>query len=164
MRLNDVLDAVAKMIKEGDAREQISRKLKEKRAEELKRWGYEEGASNETLAQAECSAEAASDADRVVPLSSLAYRRFRVEILEPLLAVPKIKGKKKPKKAHPPSGGKPLPKGRLARAVKELLEANDGDEEERRRLAEGLAAILRISGIRVDHPLRKKLDRYLAPS
>lgn len=163
LRLNDVLDAVAKMIKEGDARDQISKKLKEKRAEELRRWGYEEGASSEVLARAECSAEAASDPDRVVPLSSLAYRRFRIEILDPLLAVPKVKkGKKKPKRPPPANGEKPLPKGRLARAVKDLLEANGVDEEERRRLAEGLATTLRMSGIRVDHPLRKRLDKFLS--
>lgn len=163
LRLNDVLDAVAKMIKDGDARDQISKKLREKRAEELKRWGYEEGAPSEVLLQAESSAEAASDVDRIVPLSSLAYRRFRIEILDPLLTVPKVKkGKKKPKRPPHANGEKPLPKGRLARAVKELLEADGGDEEERQRLAEGLATTLRMSGVRVDHPLRKRLDKFLS--
>ena len=161
LRLNDVLDVVAKMIKDGDAREQISLKLKQRRAEELKRWGYEEGDSRETLAQAEASAEAASEVDRVVPLSSLAYRRFRVEVLDPLLAVPKGKGKKRPKKPRQVNGERPLPKGRLARAVKRLLESED---EERRGLAEGLAAALRMCGIRVEHPLRKKLDKFLLMS
>ena len=158
LRLNDVLDVVAKMIKEGDARDQISLKLKQRRAEELKRWGYEEGDSREVLAQAEASAEAASEVDRVVPLSSLAYRRFRVEVLDPLLAVPKGKGKKRPKKPPQVNGERPLPKGRLARAVKWLLESED---EERRGLVEGLATGLRMCGIRVDHPLRKRLDKYL---
>jgi hypothetical protein len=163
LRFNDVLDAVEKMIKEGDARDLLSKKLKEKRAEELRKWGYEEGASSEVLAQAECSAEAASAADRVVPLSSLAYRRFRIEILDPLLAVPKVKAKKKAKKT-PPGGEKPVPKGRLARAVKELLETNESGEEEKQRLVEGLATTLRMSGIRIDHPLRKRLDKYLSTS
>ncbi|KAF9652041.1 hypothetical protein BDM02DRAFT_3184028 [Thelephora ganbajun] len=142
LRLNDVLGVVAKMIKDGDARDQISLKLKQRRAEELKRWGYEEGDSREVLAQAEASAEAASDVDRVVPLSSLAYRRFRVEVLDPLLAVPKGKGKKRPKKPPQANGERPLPKGRLARAVKRLLESED---EERHGLAEGLANALRMS-------------------
>lgn len=158
LRLNDVLDVVAKMIKDGDARDQISLKLKQRRAEELKRWGYEEGDSREVLAQAEASAEAASEVDRVVPLSSLAYRRFRVEVLDPLLAVPKGKGKKRPRKPPQMNGERPLPKGRLARAVKWLLE---GDDEERRGLAEGLATALRTCGVRADHPLRKRLDRFL---
>ena len=158
LRLNDVLDVVAKMIKDGDAKDQISLKLKQRRAEELKRWGYEEGDSREALAQAEASAEAASEVDRVVPLSSLAYRRFRVEVLDPLLAVPKGKGKKRPRKPPQVNGERPLPKGRLARAVKWLLESED---EERRGLAEGLATALRMCGIRVDHPLRKRLDRFL---
>ena len=158
LRLNDVLDVVAKMIKDGDARDQISLKLKQRRAEELKRWGYEEGGSREVLAQAEASAEAASDLDRVVPLSSLAYRRFRVEVLDPLLAVPKGKGKKRPRKPPQVNGDRPLPKGRLARAVKWVLES---DDEERRGLAEGLATAMRMCGIRVDHPLRKRLDKFL---
>ena len=158
LRLNDVLDVVAKMIKDGDARDQIPLKLKQRRAEELKRWGYEEGGSREVLAQAEASAEAASDVDRVVPLSSLAYRRFRVEVLDPLLAVPKGKGKKRQKKPPQVTGERPLPKGRLARAVKWLLES---DDEERFGLAEGLVTALRMCGIRVDHPLRKRLDKFL---
>jgi hypothetical protein len=158
LRLNDVLDVVAKMIKDGDARDQISLKLKQRRAEELKRWGYGEGGSREALAQAEASAEAASDVDRVVPLSSLAHRRFRVEVLDTLLAVPKGKGKKRPKKPPLVNGERPLPKGRLARAVKWLLES---DDEERGALAEGLATALRMCGIRVDHPLRKRLDKFL---
>ena len=161
LRLNDVLDVVAKMIKDGDARDQISLKLKHRRAEELKRWGYEEGGSREVQAQAEGSAEAASDVDRVVPLSSLAYRRFRVEVLDPLLAVPKGKGKKRPKKPPQVNGERVLPKGRLARAVKWLLES---DDEERRGLAEGLATALQLCGIRVDHPLRKRLNKFLMMS
>lgn len=162
LRLNDVLDVVAKMIKDGDVREQISLKLKQHRTEELRRWGYEEGGSREVLGQAEASAEAASDVDRVVPLSSLAYRRFRVEVFDPLLAVPKGKGRRRPKKPPQVNGDqRPLPKGRLARAVKLLLES---DDEERRGLAEGLATALRMCGIRAEHPLRKRVDKFLMMS
>ena len=68
------------------------------------------------------------------------------------------------KKKRPPNGNgdkPPMPRGRLARAAKELLESKGGDEEERRRLAGELAIALRTVGIKVDHPLRKKLDKFL---
>ncbi|KAH9945583.1 hypothetical protein B0H21DRAFT_877329 [Amylocystis lapponica] len=161
LRLADVLDAVARTIQEDDTREKIQKRLRERRTEELKKWGYDEGGTPAQLAQAEAYAEAASPPDRVVPLAAVAYRRFRIEVIDPLLAVPKLHGKGKKKK--PPGNGDkpPMPRGRLARAVKELLESKGGDEEERRRLAGELAIALRTVGIKVDHPLRKKLDRFL---
>ncbi|KZT06197.1 uncharacterized protein LAESUDRAFT_736955 [Laetiporus sulphureus 93-53] len=167
LRLADVLDAVARTIQEDDTREKIQRRLRERRAEELRKWGLVDGARPAEVAQAEAYAEAASPPDRVVPLTSVAYRRFRMEVLEPLLAVPKMNGKGKGKKKKPPAAAgadRPaMPKGRLARAVKELLESEGGDEEERKRLAGGLAVALRTCGIKVDHPLRKKLDKFIPP-
>ncbi|EKM60701.1 uncharacterized protein PHACADRAFT_246768 [Phanerochaete carnosa HHB-10118-sp] len=165
LRLADVFEAVAKTITEDDTREKIQKRMKERRTEELRRWGYYDGAPAEMLAQAEACAEAASPPDRVVPLSSLAHRRFRTEVIDPLLAIPKAKGKKK----HSANGqnkqsGPKEPKGRLARAVKELLEGENSDADERRRLAGELAILLRTVGIRIDHPLRKKLDRFIAQS
>ncbi|PCH33201.1 hypothetical protein WOLCODRAFT_53504, partial [Wolfiporia cocos MD-104 SS10] len=161
LRLSDVLDAVARTIQEDDTREKIQRRLRERRTQELRKWGYVDGASPAELAHAEAYAEAASAPDRVVPLVSVAYRRFRIEVLEPLLAVPKMQGKGK-KKKPPANGDKPaMPKGRLARAVKELLESKGGDEEERHRLAGELGVALRTCGIKVDHPLRKKLDKFI---
>lgn len=151
-----------------DTREKLAQRMKEKRLDELKKWGYVEGQPGETFAQAEASAEAASPPDRIVPISSLAHRRFRMEFIEPLLAVPKINGGKKAKKKTIPkspaggSAGPPGPKGRLARAVKELLETKGGDEEERHKLAADLAKVLKNAGIRSDHPLRKKLDKFVA--
>ncbi|TFY59699.1 hypothetical protein EVJ58_g5623 [Rhodofomes roseus] len=163
LRLADVLDAVARTIQEDDTREKIQRRLRERRTEELKKFGYVEGALPAEVAKVEEYAEAASPPDRVVHLSAVAYRRFRIEVLDPLLAVPKVKGKGK-KKKPPQNGDKPpMPKGRLARSVKELLETEGGDEEERRRLAGGLAIALRTCGIKVDHPLRKKLDKFIPP-
>lgn len=152
---------------EDDSREKISMRLKDYRADELRRWGYSDGDSPEALTAAEASAEAASAADRVVPLSSLAYRRFRTEVVEPLLAVPKAKakGKAKGKKGKPAAanGERPQgPKGRLARSVKTLLETEGVDAEDRRRLAEGVALCLQSVGVRPDHPLRVRLDKYLA--
>jgi len=96
-----------------------------------------------------------------VSLSALGYRRFRIECIDPLLAVPKTKKGKKKKIPNGNGDKPPMPKGRLARAVKELLETEGGDVEERRRLAGELAIVLRTVGIRVDHPLRKKIDRYI---
>ncbi|EPQ61115.1 hypothetical protein GLOTRDRAFT_124844 [Gloeophyllum trabeum ATCC 11539] len=163
LRLNDVLDAVAKTITEDDDREQISQRLKERRTEELKKYGYKDGGPAELYSQAEAYAEAASPPDRVVPLLSLAYRRFRIDVIEPLLAIPKVKKKSGKNKRPPPSNGDktPGPKGRLARSVKELLETKGGDEDEKRRLASGLLICLKTCGIRADHPLRKRLEKFL---
>ena len=166
LRLADVFDAVAKQIRENESKEQIQVRIRARRSEELKKWGYVEGAPPDVLTQAEAYAEAASSPDRVVPLTSLAHRRFRIEVVDPLLAVPKARkgGKKKKPFGH---GDKavsvpPPPKGRLARAAKELLEREDIDSDEKRRIAGELAAVLRTVGIKVDHPLRKKLEKYAA--
>lgn len=161
LRLSDILDTVANNLDHNEGHDQIQRMFNERQVEELKKWGYQEGGDAAAMAMAEGFAEAASPLDRLVPLTSLAYRRLRVEVIEPLLAVPKAKGKKKP-----PAGGsdKPaMPRGRLARAVKELLESESVDEEERQRLGGGLAVILRNVGIKMEHPLRKKLDKYIPP-
>ncbi|KAJ6508914.1 hypothetical protein C8R45DRAFT_816118 [Mycena sanguinolenta] len=167
LRLTDVLESVAKTITADDSREKISERLKEKRTDELKKWGYKVDGSGESMASAEACAEAASPPDRIVSVSSLAHRRFRTEVFDPLLAVPIVKGKKTKNKI-PKAAGKsspaPIPKGRLARAVKELLESKGGDEEERMRLIRDLAAGLRLVGVRPDHPLRKRLDKFLVPA
>jgi len=156
LRFNDVLESVAKTITIDDTREKISKRFREKRGEELQKWGYVDGASPDLLARAEACAEAASPPDRVVPVSSLALRRFRTEVIDPLLATANPKGKTKVKnKINQPS------KGRLSRAVKELMEATEGDEEERARLATELAIALRSVGVRADHPLRKRLDKFM---
>ncbi|TDL28926.1 hypothetical protein BD410DRAFT_738770 [Rickenella mellea] len=182
LRVADVLDVVARTIKDTDTRENIAKRLREQRKEELRKWGYEDAAGDEAIAKAEAGAEAASALDRIVPLQSLAHRRFRTEILDPLLAVPKAKGKHKPKgkkkpplpspptstsastsssieKPQPPGPG-PGPKGRLARAVKDLIESKDGDEERRRKLARDMDFAMGTAGIKLDHPLRKKLDKF----
>lgn len=166
LRLSDVLQTVAKTITPDDTRERISNRLKEKRIDELKRWGYEEGGSSDLLAAAEASAEAASPPDRIVSVVSLAHRRFRTEFFEPLLAVPKMKGKSKAKHKVPTAPGsvQSVPKGRLARGVKDLLENKDFDEQNRLHMVTSLANSLRTVGIRSDHPLRKKLDKFVAPA
>ena len=164
LRLNDVLESVAKSITVNDTREKISKKLREKRVDELKKWGYEENGLPARMAEAEACAEAASSLDRVVPILSLAHRRFRTEFIEPLLAVPKMKGNSKAKHRIPKAPNRtapPGPKGRLARAVKELLESKDVDEDERQRLVTALAKCLRTVGVRTDHPLRKRLDKLV---
>lgn len=161
LTLSDIFDAVAKSIEEGDTREKIARKLKERRVEELKKWGYEENGSAEALALAEQRAEAASTPDRVIPLVALALRRFRTEFIEPLLAAPKMKGKKRRLGAAPVGDKSHLPKSRLARAVRELLEVQDINPQERLNLATELATTLCAVGVRNSHPLRKRLEKFL---
>lgn len=158
LTLSDIFDAVAKSIEEGDTREKIAKKLKERRIEELKKWGYEEDGPAQSLSLAEQRAEAASTLDRVVPLEALALRRFRSEFIEPLLAAPKMKGKKRRPGAAPVGDKSHLPKSRLSRAVQELLEVQRINLEERFNLATDLAATLDTIGVRNGHPLRKKLE------
>ncbi|KAI0697540.1 hypothetical protein BC835DRAFT_1270127 [Cytidiella melzeri] len=163
LRFADLLDAVVKSIKEDDTRDMIQRRLKERKINELKKWGYHDGAPPEVLAQAEACAEAASSLDRVVPLSSLALRRFRTEVIVPLLAISKDKKGGKKKKPPAAQGNKPaLPKGRLARAVKELLETERHDPDERDKTAGELAVLLRTVGVHASHALRKKLDSQVS--
>ncbi|KAF8525222.1 Cullin repeat-like-containing domain protein [Hysterangium stoloniferum] len=164
LRLTDVLDAVAKTITSEDTRDKISAKLREKRSDELKRWGYEDGGSTEMMTAAEASAEAASSPDRVIPVVSLGHRRWRTEVIEPLLSVPKAKGKRKGKPLVTTTNAEKGPRGRLARAVKDLIEGPYAREPSSIELAASLAASLRVCGIRIDHPLRKKLDKFLATS
>jgi hypothetical protein len=152
----------------------IAEKMRERRSAELRRWGAPDGATAEQLALAEACAEAASAPEHVVPVLSLAYRRFRTEVLEPLLAVPNPKKKKKNKGKQGADGPTTAavigsgaeadeaatgPKGRLARSVKELLESKGGDEEEQNRLAGEMAEMLMRAGIRPDHPLRRRLRK-----
>jgi hypothetical protein len=165
LRFADVLESLAKDPPKESSRETISKIMKEKKLQELKKWGYVDGDSPEKLAFAEACAEAASPTDRVVPIASLAYRRFRTEVMEPLLTSPRIKGKSKAKHKIPktPAGPNPaLPRGRLARAVKELLEGNLVTDDERQKLASGLTEALQITGFRSDNPVRKTLDKFLA--
>ncbi|KAH9177032.1 hypothetical protein EDB89DRAFT_2112472 [Lactarius sanguifluus] len=131
----------------------ITEKMRERRAAELRRWG-----APDRLAH-----EAASALDRVVPILPLAYRRFRTEVLEPLLVVPKAKAKGKKKGLAEDDKAAVGPKGRLARAVKELLESRGGDVGERDKLASEMADMLTCTGIRPDHPLRRRLRKYSMP-
>ena len=164
LRLADIIETVTQNIFMDDSREMISQRFKDRKLEELKKWGYSDNGSGDQAVFAEACAEAASSLDRVVPISSLALRRFRTEFIDPLLTTPKIKGNSKakhkiPKSVGPNPGGRP--KGRLARAVKELLESDCIEQEERLRLASGLAKVLQAVGVRHDHLLRKKLDNYV---
>ncbi|KAF9056414.1 hypothetical protein BJ165DRAFT_1433258 [Panaeolus papilionaceus] len=170
LNLADVIQALAKDTKEinpEDTREIMAKKIRESRLKELAKWGFYEGQTPEQLAFAESCAEAASHPDRIVPISSLAHRRFRTEIIEPLLIVPKVKVTSKPKHAIPKSPTTPnpaKPKGRLARAVREVLESSTLDPKDRLDLVSGLARALEGVGVPSDHTLRKKLDKYVSSS
>ncbi|KAG6818904.1 hypothetical protein H0H93_000451 [Arthromyces matolae] len=165
LRLNDVLESVAKTITPDDTGEKIPQRLKQKRLNELQKWG-KEGGSSDHFAAAEAASPTDGHRSNRPPVISLAHRRFRTEFFEPLLAVPKINGKSKAKNRIPKAtaiNNRPLgPQGRLARGVKELLESKDLEEQEYLDLATSLANSLRIVGVRVDHPLRKKLDKFVA--
>lgn len=163
LRLTDLLDVVTKTINEHGAREKIAKHLREKRLDELRKWGYTEGGSAELLSRAEAAAEAASPLDRIVPINSMAHRRFREEVMKPLLAIPKVKGKGK--KRRIPNGETDAnrengPKSRLARAVKVLVESSDEDIARRRKLAADLTNVMGCVGIPMDHILRKKLEKF----
>lgn len=165
LRRSDLLNSITKAL--GTEDPFVTQEYREKRLEELKKWGANEGASPERIAFAEACAEAASPTDRVVPILSMAHRRFRTEFVEVLLATPKMKGKGKAKASKSASGPSSVlnrPKGRLARAVKELLESQQIGEEKRYQLVSGVARTLELIGIRDDHLLRKRLDKFLASS
>lgn len=165
IRITDVIDSVSKDISPDDTREVVSDKLRERRLRELKRWGYEEDGSGVSMAVAEACAEASSAHDRIVPFSSLAMRQFRTEIVEPLLAKPKIpwgKPKLKPKSRNKEQSGPSTPKGRLARAVKTLVESTTIPEDERLETIKKLARMLMLSGVNPDHVLRRKLGKVIA--
>lgn len=138
----------------------VSQRQEDRRVHQLKKWGYKDGSSAQRLAQAEACAEAASRLDCVVPLSSLALRRFRTEVIEPLLQVPGIEGMGK---LDPPAIDKTkavAPEGQLIRAMK-TLETKDGDEAEKRRLGAELRIMLRIVGVRPNKLPQKKKSRQV---
>lgn len=175
IRLGDIVDIVAETTAAARAadsdfaiRQKIADKFRERRADELRKWGYTDGA--DSLARAEARAEAASPLDRIVPVASLGLRRWRTDFLEPLMATPPaLKGKGKRRGAAPdaPGGKNGLPKSRLARAVRDLTtlpEPDDGSLPDRQQIAQIVYDSLADTGVRLDHPLRKKLAKFLEPA
>jgi hypothetical protein len=126
---------------------------KDRRKQELKKWGYKEGGPKELLAQAEAQAEATSAIDCMVPLSSLLLRRLWTEFIEPLLQRPGVTGEGQNQLA---TTGTQI-ESRLACAVNQMQK---GEDEDRRLLAE-LAVALKTVGIRANQPLRKRLDKLM---
>lgn len=165
LSLGDLIDAVANAaaLRNADAtlRQRVAEQYRERRTEELKRWGHTPGDGDDAgLARAEARAEAASAPDRIVPIASLGLRRWRTDFIEPLLASP-VGAKKKGKASG--NGSKNTPKGRLSRAVKALTESLDESTlEERRSLAIAVNDSLPDCGVRMDHPIRKKLAKFIA--
>lgn len=141
----DIPDGVASKIK-GYGGVKTAKKLEARRKTQLEAWGYGKGGSME---QAERCAESASALEHIVPLSSLALRRFRTEFLEPLLNAFQI------------HGAQGTRSGRLARAVRELLETTPGGEDEKRRIAVEMADMMMSVGVPANQPLRKKLEKYV---
>lgn len=138
-------------VEEGNTWKAMS--LKERRVEELKKWGYEEGGLAETLALAEQRVEAVSTLNCIVPLAALALWRFRTEFIEPLLAALKVKEKKGTPGAASVGDKSHLPKSRLAHSVQELLGVQDISPEECLGLARNLTATLCAVSVRNSHTL-----------
>ncbi|KAI0317097.1 hypothetical protein OF83DRAFT_1059245 [Amylostereum chailletii] len=149
-QVKDVLDDVAAAVLSRESGMKVAGKIQERRTAELSKWGAVPGADEEALKRAEACAEAASSQDRVVPLASMALRRFRLEVIEPLLVVAKVGLKSKTKDC---SAG---PKGRLAQAVHTLLGSK---AEERQRLARELADMMRMVGVQPSQPLLRRLEK-----
>ncbi|KZS90304.1 hypothetical protein SISNIDRAFT_457832 [Sistotremastrum niveocremeum HHB9708] len=158
-----------------EARQQVVRRLRGLRMKELKKWGYVEGDGAEKLAQAEQSAEAASTLDRVVPIQSLAYRRWRLDCIEPLLTIPdegqkpstsggRTRGGRRSTKSPPPTKSPPnaIPKGRLARACKMFFETGTLPMDDKLRSVQCIRDSFLVCGVRRDVALLKRLEKYLA--
>jgi len=168
LRMVDVLDEkLAKsLVLDGRlAQNKILDTLKERRLKELEEWGYDPTAGEESSVLAETCAEAASAPDRIVHINAMGLRRWRINMAEPLLTVPKV-GSKATRGAggHKPSSGANRPPAlmsRLSRAVHEVLESGPLSDSEKEDLAERLDKSLHMVGIRRDQPARKKLHRCL---
>ncbi|KAI6045205.1 hypothetical protein EDC04DRAFT_2639093 [Pisolithus marmoratus] len=143
LTLGDMLDAVVRSIQEGSAREEVLEKLKKKRTA--------------AACAGRIMCRGSKSLDRVVTLEALALRRFRTEFVEPLLAAPRMR--KKRRAGAPPAGKHKMdaPEGRLVRAVQKVLEVRGVDEVTRRGLASDLDEMLRAIGVFNTHSLRKKL-------
>jgi hypothetical protein len=148
---DDAIGAVVMGDKENDSWTKVSGRAEDRMTVELKKWGYTGGSSASVLAKAEACAEAASNLDRVVPLSSLALRRFRTDFIEPLLQASDIIHKGT---VHNPSATTQA--GRLVRVMKELSRTKGVEVNENRRLVAELAIILKTVGVQHKQLLRKK--------
>ncbi|KAI0313670.1 hypothetical protein OF83DRAFT_1035347, partial [Amylostereum chailletii] len=96
-------------------------------------------------ARVEVSAETTSAPERIVSLYSLAMRRFRMEVLEPL--------------STEPPGGEAADgeQGRLGDAVRVMLETGTIADEERGRRVKELENVMHSVDFPPDHPLRRAL-------
>ncbi|KAG8716557.1 hypothetical protein FRC09_015574 [Ceratobasidium sp. 395] len=124
---------------EREIEDRIAKEIQARRMTELKKWGYSPGLggrSRETETSAEACAEAASAPDKIVPVVSLALRRWRIEVLEPLAA-----------------------DNRLHRAVL-LLVRRPGVKG---KTPERVQRMLKSCGVRGVDPSRKTLKRHLQP-
>ena len=128
-------------------------------ANELKQWGYRDGGSAKLMAQARACAEAASSPNRIVPLSSLAMRRFRTDFVKPILGVPVRKVNRDEDKPISDGDGQVAPKGWLLHAIREWVERDVGAKD--LQLVAQLDTMLNTVGIRAHHPLRKELRKLV---
>ncbi|ETW86058.1 hypothetical protein HETIRDRAFT_415027 [Heterobasidion irregulare TC 32-1] len=120
---------------------------------DLKRWGYEEGASSEEMGEAIASAEAGSRPGCIVPIKSLAHRQFRIQVVEPLLSTSEASVDGVVDTAE----GSPL--GRALEAWSKKLEGSAPKEERERaqQLITSIGHMLKMVGFPPDHPLRVRI-------
>ncbi|KAL0956182.1 hypothetical protein HGRIS_002342 [Hohenbuehelia grisea] len=167
LRLSDIFEPEQTIVLSAtNGTENFAAQIQQKRLEELTKWGFVKGGSAASQAEAEACAEAASSLDRIIPLSSLAHRHLRIEFLEPLISVQKAGNKPRGKKKIPKSTPTPIPaalapKGRLGRAVEQLISSPSVASKDKTRTLQDLSYALKTVGVRPTHPLRKRLDAYL---
>ncbi|KAF8320465.1 hypothetical protein DL93DRAFT_2052933 [Clavulina sp. PMI_390] len=155
--------------------------LEMKKREQLKTWGFV-GGTEDQRRYAEACAEAGTPIDRIVPISSLALRCWRIEVVEPFLSAEKAKEKGKQKETPsdlgegsndaeeddtapppiPPPPAPPDPRGRLNRVVGELVLTTRGPAAaSARENAQKLSKSLRTCGVKPENIIRKRLDKFL---
>lgn len=152
------IDAVAASRSPASPRQRLPSRSQQPLPELLLPWGYERDGDLENLAAAETRAEAASPLDRVVPIFSLGLKRWRTEVVEPLLS-PESNGQGD---GHTPPSTPNADKFRLNKAVKDLLDRPDARNPTSIALVKTLADSLKSCGIRLTHPLLKQLDEFSA--
>ncbi|KAF4622070.1 hypothetical protein D9613_009587 [Agrocybe pediades] len=149
-----------------------SEKFQKLKRQELTQWGYEDGDSTQRVATLEEYAEAGSPVNCTVPVKSMALRRFRTELIAPLLL--RVNAPNVSSAADPESHVDNMQKARGARnfirrgqsvlfnAVGGMLRSKNLDQEEKIRLAGELVNLLKVIGFRKNYALRRKLNDYLS--
>jgi hypothetical protein len=93
-------------------------------------------------------AQAGAPDDRIVPVNALAMRRFRTQVIEPLLVGSATDDSQVG--------------GRLALAVESLIKDAGMDKEKKQQILEKVVQSFRFCGVRPEHPVRRVVEMYLS--